>query len=88
MANLAGQSRVPLQQPTAQHDAEADARANIEHREVVESPRQAVVAFRQAEGVRFLKQHARQPQPRCQVAAGAWPLVIGTFGDSTPRPCR
>ena len=58
MADLAGQSRMPLQEPTAQHHAQADARTNIEHREVVDSPRQAVVAFRQAQSVRLLQEHA------------------------------
>ena len=70
VADLAGQAAVPGEQPAAGDDAEADAGVDVEHGEVVEAARLAVVLLAEAEGVRLLEQDALDAELAREIEGG------------------
>src|SRR5437762_1392991 len=80
----AGQPRVTLQEPPADHHPEPDAGAHVQHREVVQSLRQPVVPFRQAQRVRFLEQNASKAEPGREIGSRRVPVGHGDVGREYP----
>lgn len=79
MADLAGETTVACEQPPSRDHAEADARVDVEHGEVVESASLAVMAFSETKSVRLLQKQTLDTQSRGQVsgerlAIGKWKI--------------